>query len=129
VSGQSEQDNPGSARGGAGLRGAWASGGLLSPKSFLEVAALFAGLYLVLSLFGLREHTTFLSGTLPDSSRLTGVFLGALYVIVYFLFVLISPILVLAAVLCAGMRLVLAPLACDARLGGAPDDAESRPED
>jgi hypothetical protein len=107
MSGQSEHGTPGSKVGGGGVRGAWTSGGLLSPKSFLEIAALFAGLYLVLSLFGLREHTTFLSGTLPETSRLTGVFLGALYVIVYFLFVLVSPILVLAAVLCAGIRLKL----------------------
>jgi hypothetical protein len=90
-------DKPGRGSRLAGRR----AGGILSPRFLLELALVFALSHLLLKFFGLREYTTFLSGTMPEDSSIFGVFLGALYVIVYFLYVVATPVLLIAAAISA----------------------------
>jgi hypothetical protein len=66
-------------------------------------------LFAIAHLAGLREHTTFLSGTLADPAMRWEVaaFLGTAYLLLYFAFVLLVPILLLAAAASAAVyRLV-----------------------
>src|SRR5205809_83321 len=56
-------------------------------------------LFLVAHLAGLRGYTSFLSGTVPSPAtgwKLT-VFFGLIYLVLYFAFVLLVPVLLLAA--------------------------------
>src|ERR1051325_651691 len=73
----------------------------LSSKWLLLRAALLVGLFGFCHAAGLREHTTFLSGTVTavGMSREVSIVLGVTYLVAYFGFVLLSPILVLAACL------------------------------
>ena len=70
-----------------------------SPKDFVRRAAVIAFLFLVAHLAGLREYTSFLSGTVPspDTSWKLTIFFGLIYLVLYFAFVLLAPILLLAA--------------------------------
>jgi hypothetical protein len=74
---------------------------LFSPKDLLLRAAAIAAGFLLAHLADLRQHTTFLSGTLadPTMSWRTVTFLGGLYLVLYFAVMLLAPVLVLAAAL------------------------------
>jgi hypothetical protein len=64
---------------------------------------MITGLYLVVHLAGLREFTSLLNGTIGSVElgwRLSA-FLGLAYIFIYLAFVLLVPILLLAAVLLA----------------------------
>lgn len=71
----------------------------LTPKDFLLRAAVITGFFLIAHLAGLREYTSFLSGTVasPDMGWQQAAFFGLVYLILYFAFVLFVPILLLAA--------------------------------
>ena len=71
---------------------------LFSPAGFVVLAALIAGAYHVCHGLGWREYTCVLSGTPPvgDSSDLTWLRAG-IYVVFYFAYVLVVPILLIAA--------------------------------
>jgi hypothetical protein len=73
----------------------------LGPKDFLLRATAIAVLFLVAHLAGLREYTSFLSGTVPspDMGWQQAAFGGLVYLILYFAFVLLVPMLVIAALL------------------------------
>ncbi len=73
----------------------------LSPKDLLLRAAAIAVFFLIAHLTGLREDTSFLSGTVsaPDLGWRQTAFGGLIYLILYFAFVLLAPILLLAALL------------------------------
>ncbi len=79
----------------------WRRTGFLSPLDLLARAVVLSALFGLAHLAGLREHTTFLSGTLADPRMAWGwaAFLGCTYLVLYFAFVLLVPILLLAAVL------------------------------
>ncbi|HYT61654.1 MAG TPA: hypothetical protein VEL06_15865 [Haliangiales bacterium] len=71
-----------------------------SPKDFLRRAAMIGVAFLVAQIAGLREYTSFLSGTVVWAAagwKLT-VFLGLLYLLLYFTIMLLVPILIIAAV-------------------------------
>ena len=63
----------------------------LSPRGFAVAALGLAAAFLVLHVLGFREETRFLSGTPANVTQ------GMLYAVFYFLFVLVVPILVIAA--------------------------------
>jgi hypothetical protein len=75
------------------------SGTFLSARFFLVRAAALLILFALAHLLGLREYTTFLSGTTgsPDVSLRTSAFLGMIYLALYMGCVVLAPILVLAA--------------------------------
>jgi hypothetical protein len=68
-----------------------------SAKFFLIRAAVLAGLFLVVQLAGLREYTTFLSGTTdnPGMSIEHSELLGVIYILMYLGCVVIAPIFLL----------------------------------
>ena len=70
---------------------------MLSPRGFLNRAAVILVAFLALHALGSRESTTLLSGTSPGGSA--DLFLGGAYVIAYFATVLGVPILLIGAVL------------------------------
>ncbi len=72
-----------------------------SPKDFIRRAVFLAVAYGVAELAGLREFTSFLSGTAPPAavSDATGAFFGCLFMVLYFAWVLLVPILLIAAAL------------------------------
>ena len=76
-----------------------------TPAGFLVRAALVAVFFAVCHFAGWREHTTFLSGTpaSADAGLNASAVLGVVYMAGYFGFVLLTPILVIAA----GILLVL----------------------
>jgi len=68
----------------------------ISPGGFLIYAAVLSIVFGVAHLFGLRENVSFLSGTLTGASSMS-LFWGVVYAALYFMFVLLVPILILAA--------------------------------
>ena len=70
-----------------------------SPKDFVRRAAVIAFLFLLAHLAGLSEYTSFLSGTVPspDTGWKLTIFFGLIYLVLYFAFVPLAPILLLAA--------------------------------
>jgi hypothetical protein len=72
---------------------------LLSPVGFLAVAGLIMLAYGAVEAAGWREHTTFISGTTAsaDMRWQASAARGLAYMLVYFAFVLLAPILALAA--------------------------------
>jgi len=75
--------------------------GCFSPMSFIRLALLLALMFGLAHLAGLREFTTMLNGTMANVEvgwRMS-VFLGTVYILAYLGFVLVAPILVLAAAL------------------------------
>jgi hypothetical protein len=72
-----------------------------SPKDFVRRALFVVVVYGIADWAGLREFTSFLSGTAPYVPVSDGVasFLGCLYLVLYFAWVLLVPILLIAAVL------------------------------
>jgi hypothetical protein len=88
------------------LRRLWKAG-VLSPTAFVTRAFLIAGLFGISELLGLREYTTFLSGTSanPDISWQTASILGLIHLLLYVAFILLTPIsLITAALLIAWER-------------------------
>ena len=83
---------------------AWLGAPVFSPRAFLVRAFLIAAAYGLSELAGLREYTSFLSGTSanPELSTRTASLLGVLHLLLYVGFIVVVPILVLAAGLLAG---------------------------
>jgi hypothetical protein len=78
----------------------------LSPLDLVQCAAAFSLLFLALHLAGLREYTSILSGTVGSLAlgwRLSAA-LAAIYVFAYLPFVVLVPILILAALILAGTK-------------------------
>ena len=74
-----------------------------SPSGLILRAALIAAAFLVCHVLGWRQYTTIASGTAPAAfgGQSVGAALGILYIASYFGFVLLAPVLVLAAGLVA----------------------------
>src|SRR5690349_6318389 len=72
---------------------------ILSPSGFVMRALLLAIIFAACELAGWREHTTFISDTATSAEAgvNSSVTFGLIYMLAYFGFVLIAPILVLAA--------------------------------
>lgn len=72
---------------------------ILSPGGFIARAVLIAFFFVICQAAGWREHTTFLSGTTASEggSANASTLLGVIYMASYFGFVLLTPILLLAA--------------------------------
>jgi hypothetical protein len=70
-----------------------------SPRGFLLRAFLIAAAFAVVHLAGWRDYTSVLAGTVgPASADMgTSIFLGAAYLFVYMAFVILTPVLLLAA--------------------------------
>jgi hypothetical protein len=79
---------------------------LFSPKDFLRRAVVVTVIFLAVHLAGLREFTTILNGTVASVELGRGMcaFLGLAYVFAYLAFVLLVPILLLAAAMLVGWK-------------------------
>ena len=76
------------------------SGEFLSSRYLGLRAVVLVLLFGAAHLAGLRESTTFLTGTAaPGTSLLSSAYCGGLYILLYLGFVVLAPILTLAAVL------------------------------
>jgi len=75
----------------------------LSARDLRQRAAAISGLFLLAHLAGLREFTSVLNGTVGSTAVdvKLGTFLAMLYILLYLAFVLLVPILILAALLLA----------------------------
>ena len=74
-----------------------------SPKDFLRRALVICVLFLIAHLAGLREFTSLLNGTTGslELGRQLSVTLGLSYIVLYLAFILLVPILILAAIILA----------------------------
>lgn len=73
----------------------------LSPKDLLQRACVLSVIFLLLHLAGLREYTSVLNGTVGSVAlgwKLSG-FLAVIYIAFYLAFVVLVPVMVLAAVI------------------------------
>jgi Linalool dehydratase/isomerase len=77
------------------------SGAFFSPKYFLVRAAMIGLLFMLAHFAGLREYTTFVTGTTgsPDVSFRLSAFYGMIYLALYMGCVVVAPIFVLTAAL------------------------------
>jgi hypothetical protein len=82
------------------LRHVWQAGAF-SPTAFVTRAVIIAVLFGCSELAGLREYTTFLSGTSanPDMSWQTAATLGLIHLLLYVAFILLVP----ASLITAGL--------------------------
>ena len=82
-----------------------------SPRGFLVDAVLIALVFLACNLAGLKEYTSVICGTSPtgDINNPLVLGLGAFYLFIHFAFVLVAPILVIAAAVFAILVLVVPP--------------------
>lgn len=74
---------------------------LLSPKDLLQRACVLTMIFLLLHLVGLREFTSVLNGTVGSVAlgwKVSG-FLAVIYIVFYLAFVVLVPVMVLAAVI------------------------------
>ena len=73
----------------------------LSPKDMIQRAIAISGLFLLLHLAGFREYTSILNGTIGslELGWNLSAFLAVFYIILYLAFVLLVPVLVLAALI------------------------------
>ena len=73
--------------------------GAFSPTAFVVRAVLIAVVFCISELLGLREYTTFLSGTSanPNLSADTGATLGVVHLVLYVAFILMAPCCLLCA--------------------------------
>jgi hypothetical protein len=73
----------------------------LSPRDMLQRAAAISGLFLLVHLAGFREFTSILNGTIGSLALgwKLSAFLAAIYIMLYLAFVILVPVLVLAAVI------------------------------
>lgn len=86
---------------------AWACPPLFSPRGFLARAVWIAVAYGLAHAAGLRDATSFLSGTpQPWHGRL---WLGLLYAVLHYAFVLAAPILTIGAGIFWGLLHAVAP--------------------
>jgi hypothetical protein len=90
--------NPGATKGSFSK---WWHAPFLSPKDLARSAILIALLYGILTAAGLREYTSILSGTVGsiELGWQISAFLGFAYLFAYLAFVLVAPVLLIAAVL------------------------------
>jgi hypothetical protein len=75
----------------------------LSPRDLLQRAGTISVLFLAAHLAGLREFTSVLNGTIGSVAagwKLSG-FLALIYILLYLAFVILVPVLVLAAIILA----------------------------
>jgi hypothetical protein len=73
----------------------------LSPKDLFQRASAISGLFLLAHLAGLREFTSVLNGTIGSVAagwKLSG-FLAVIYILLYLAFVILVPVLILAAMI------------------------------
>lgn len=101
-------------------------GPAFSPHGLLTRAVIITLAYLVAHCAGLREYTTIISGTSPTGvpNQAFPALLGILYVLLYMGFVVVVPILIIAALFFAGWAgLTASPAGPDAA-APAPDEAE-----
>lgn len=73
----------------------------LSPKDLLQRACAITLIFLLLHLAGLREYTSILNGTVGSVAlgwKLSG-FLAVIYIVSYLAFVVLVPVLILAALI------------------------------
>ncbi len=79
----------------------------LSARDLLQRALGISGLFLLVHLAGLREFTSVLNGTVGSVAagwKLSG-FLALIYILLYLAFVILVPVLILAAmILAVGQR-------------------------
>jgi hypothetical protein len=80
------------------LRRLWKANAF-SPAAFLARAIIIAVLFGISELLGLREYTTFLSGTSAslNLSWQTGATLGLIHLLLYVAFILLAPVLLITA--------------------------------
>ena len=99
---ESESNQP---RTGFSLRRLWRSD-FLSPKDLIKRAILITLVYTIAHAVGLKEFTTVLNGTMGSVQLGFGIsaFLGLTYVFLYLAFVLLVPILLLAAAMLAAWK-------------------------
>jgi hypothetical protein len=73
----------------------------LSPKDMVQRAAAISGLFLLVHLAGFREYTDILAGTIGslDLGWKLSTFLAGIYIFLYLAFVLLVPVLLLAAMI------------------------------
>ena len=78
----------------------WLLPPLLSPLGFAVAAVILAAAFGVVHVLGWRANTTILSGTSPtgDVTDVGPIVAGLLYVLLYFIFVVLVPILAMAAI-------------------------------
>jgi hypothetical protein len=82
---------------------------LLSPLGLLSRSAIVVALFAVCHLAGLREYASILSGTPPTGGpgdKLALVFAG-LYILLYFVTVIVIPVIIIAAGVMAGLQALL----------------------
>jgi len=73
----------------------------LSAKDMVQRAVAISGLFLLVHLAGFREFTSILNGTIGslDLGWNLSTFLAVIYILIYLAFVILVPVLVLAAVI------------------------------
>jgi hypothetical protein len=73
----------------------------LSPRDMLQRAVAISALFLLVHLAGFREYTGILNGTIGSLALgwNLSAFLAAIYILLYLAFVILMPILVLAAMI------------------------------
>lgn len=73
----------------------------LSPKDMLQRAIAISGLFLLVHLAGFREYTSILNGTIGSLALgwNFSAFLAVFYIVLYLAFVILVPVLILAAVI------------------------------
>jgi hypothetical protein len=77
---------------------------LATPRGFLKAAALITAAFTIGHLAGLREYTSFFSGTMAGGEPgYLPLLLGFAYAVAWFAFVVLAPILALAAGIQAGL--------------------------
>ena len=79
---------------------------LISPGGFVKLAMLIGVAFGFVTCLGWREHTSFLCGTtaVPGMRLEDSALLGTIYLAAYHSFVLLAPILLIAAGLLAGLE-------------------------
>ena len=83
----------------------------VSPGGFLGWAALITLTFCICHVLGWRAHTTFLTGTPSEAGTdlITSAMLGTAYMAAYFGFVLLAPVLLLAAAILLAWQHLTAP--------------------
>ena len=79
---------------------------IFSPAGCVQRALVISAGFLLVHLAGWREYTSVLNGTVgPDSTGWAGsTFFGVAYVLIYLAFVILVPVLLLAAALLAAWQ-------------------------
>lgn len=80
----------------------------LSARDMVQRAAAISGLFLIVHLAGFREFTGILNGTIGSVALgwSLSTFLAVIYIVLYLAFVILVPVLVLAAALLTVWRRV-----------------------